>query len=224
MFKDRQEAGRLLAEKLKNFKAGEAVVLGLARGGVVTAAEIAKALKASLDVLVVKKIGAPGNPELAIGAVGPPATPARSAGGRGPKKTVFWNEELCRSFGVDEVYRRKALRVKSSEQKEKEKALRGGRSAVSLKGKIAILVDDGIATGATVEAAITWIRKQKPKNLVLAVPVAPPDTVERFKTKVDDLICLKIEPDFWAVGQFYKEFPQVEDEEVIEILNKQINQ
>lgn len=219
MFKDRQEAGRLLAEKLKNFKAGEAVVLGLARGGVVTAAEIAKALKASLDVLVVKKIGAPGNPELAIGAVGPPATPARSAGGRGPKKTVFWNEELCRSFGVDEVYRRKALWVKSSEQKEKEKALRGGRSVVSLKGKIAILVDDGIATGATVEAAITWIRKQKPKKLVLAVPVAPPDTVEKFKTKVDGLICLQIEPDFWAVGQFYKEFPQVEDEQVIKILN-----
>lgn len=205
VFANRLEAGKLLAEKLKSPKGRETVVLGIARGGVVVAYEVAKKLGAPLDVLVVKKIGAPGNPELAIGAVG-------------PQKTVVWDEELSLRLGVGEDYREYALKQKSAEQKEKEKTLRGQKPLPTLAGKMVILVDDGIATGATTEAAVAWIRNQDPKKIILAVPVAPPDSVEKLRSQVDELICLRIEPDFWAVGQFYQEFPQVEDEEVIELI------
>jgi len=205
MFKNRQEAGRGLVEKLKKFKGPKTLVLGLARGGVVMASEIAKALGASLDVLVVKKIGAPGNEELAIGAVG-------------PDEVVVWDKELCQRLGVDKKVKSEKLKVKSEERQEKERFLRGGKPPSDLVGKTVVLVDDGIATGATAKAAITWIKTQNPEKLILAIPVAPPDSVEKLKPIVDELICLQVEPDFWAVGQFYREFPQVEDEEVIQLL------
>jgi len=195
----------LLAEKLKGFRTGKTVILGLTRGGVMAAHEVARALKVPWDALVVKKIGAPGNEELAIGAVG-------------PDKVVVWDEGLYQRLGVDEENKKRLLTLKSQEREEKEKFFRQGKKALDLKGKTVILVDDGIATGATTEAGIVWIKSQNPQKVILAVPVAPPDAVEKLKPLVDDLICLQVEPDFWAVGQFYDEFSQVSDEEVIKFL------
>lgn len=205
MFKDRREAGQLLSQKLKKLKGEELVALGLTRGGVLVAYEIAQNFKAPLDILVVKKIGSPTNEELAIGAVG-------------PDEVVIWEERLCQQLGVDDKQKRRLLNIKFQEREEKEKFFRQGKKALSLKGKAVILVDDGIATGATTQAAITWIKTQNPQKIILAVPVAPPDAVEKLKPLVDELICLKIEPEFWAVGQFYEEFSQVSDEEVIKLL------
>lgn len=205
VFKDRKEAGRLLATELKNLKVHKAVILGLVRGGVVVAYEMAKALNLPLDVLVVKKIGAPGNEELAIGAVG-------------PDEVVVWDKELCQRLGVDKKVKGEKLKVKSEERQGKESFLRRGKPPSDLLEKTVVLTDDGIATGATAEAAIKWIKTQKPEKIILAIPVAPPEVVRKLKLKVDKLICLKIEPDFWAVGQFYQEFPQVSDQEVAKLL------
>lgn len=204
MFKNRQEAGHLLAERLKKISPAEAVVLGLTRGGVVVAREIAQALKIPLDILVVKKIGAPGQEELAIGAVG-------------PEGVVVWDEELCQRLGVDEKIKKEKLKIKNEEREEAERLLRGKEKPLDLGGKTVILADDGIATGASVEAAVAWIKTQNPQKIILAVPVAPPDAIEKLRPEVDDIICLQVESEFWAVGQFYKEFSQVSDEEVIKI-------
>lgn len=205
MFGDRQEAGWLLAEKLKDSISGETVVLGLTRGGAVVAHEVAKTLGIPWDVLVVKKIGAPENEELAIGAVG-------------PDKVVVWEERLCQTLGVNEEYKKKILATKSAEREEKEKFFRQGRQPLTLAGKTVILVDDGIATGSTTQAAVEWIKTQNPQKITLAVPVAPPDALEKLKPLVDELICLQVESEFWAVGQFYEEFGQISDEEVIKLL------
>ncbi|MDP3998875.1 MAG: phosphoribosyltransferase family protein, partial [bacterium] len=171
MFKNRQEAGQLLAQKLKKFKGQEAVVLGLARGGVVVAKEVANILNAPLDALVVKKIGAPGNPELAIGAVG-------------PKRVTYWDDALCQRLGISEYIRNQELGVRNQEREDREKLLRGKKPYLKLKGKTVVLVDDGIATGATTLAAISWIKSQNPGRVILAVPVAPADTVEKLKPQV----------------------------------------
>lgn len=205
MFRNRQEAGQLLARKFKKLKGQKVVVLGLARGGVVVAKEIANVLNAPLDALVVKKIGSSGNEELALGAVG-------------PERIVIWDEDLCQRVGADEDYKEKALAIKSQEREEKEQFLRQGRKPLDLFKKTVILVDDGIATGATALAAVAWVKSQNPEKIILAVPVAPPDTLEKLRPQVDYLVCLKVEIEFWAVGQFYKEFPQVSDEEVVKLL------
>lgn len=210
MFESREEAGKLLAQNLMGFnKEEETVVLGLARGGMVVAQAIAKVLGIPLDVLVVKKIGAPGNEELAIGAVG-------------PDKTVVWDEELCARLGIEEKVKSEKLKVKSKEREEKEKLLRQDRRPLDLTGKTAILVDDGIATGATAKAAAEWIKTQNPGQIILAVPVMPADTVEKLEVYFDKIVCLKTPEYFISVGQFYRKFSQVSDEEVAEILNKQI--
>lgn len=210
MFESREEAGKLLAQNLVGFnKEGETVVLGLARGGMVVAQAVAKALGAPLDVLVVKKIGAPGNEELGIGAVG-------------PDKTVVWDEELCARLGIEEKVKSEKLKVKSKEREEKEKLLRQDRQPLDLTGKTVILVDDGIATGATAKAAAEWIKTQNPNRIILAVPVMPEDMVEKLELYFDKIVCLKSSEYFISVGQFYREFGQVGDEKVVEILNKQI--
>jgi putative phosphoribosyl transferase len=185
MFKDREEAGR--------------------RGGVVVGKELAKALDCSLDVLVTKKIGAPGNPELAIGAIGPDGT-------------VVLNQDLVPKTGADKEYISKQQKAISEEVKRKMKAFRKGKRRLNLKGKAVILTDDGIATGATVEASIKWIKTQKPKKVILAVPVAAPDSLAKLAPLVDEVVCLDQPYFFAAVGQFYQSFPQTTDEEVIEML------
>lgn len=188
IFTDRATAGQQLAQALTKYKnQPTVVVLGLPRGGVVTAAAIAKALHAPLDVVIIRKLGAPGNEEYALGAL----TEQGTVVGNGAA-TIIDKEKR-------ELHRR-------------IQAYRQGRPALVLRNKTIILVDDGIATGLTMQAAIQSIRQQQPKQLIVAVPVAPPDTVSKLRSQVDELIVLYQPDNFMAVGQFYEKFDQVSDE------------
>lgn len=207
-FQNRQEAGRKLAQALEKYRGQkDLVVIGLPRGGVVLAYEVACYLQAPLDVVSPRKVGAPFNPELAIGAV--------TETGEG-----YFNEELIQSLSVSSEY------IRSESAKEQEKAkrrletLRKGRPPLTLKDKTVILVDDGLATGATMKAAIFAVRKKKAKMIIAAVPVSPPDTALEIQGIADELICLETPWIFQAVGQFYREFDQTEDAEVLKLLSK----
>lgn len=206
MFSSRIEAGKKLAEKLQEYKAPQMLVLGIPRGGVVVAKEISKALGATLDVLTVRKLSAPGNPELAIGALA-------------PDNVSFVEWKFATTLGVDEVYMKREKEVKGGELKKKEKLFRGGKPPLKVRDKTVILIDDGIATGSTVEAAVKWAKKKKAHKVIVAIPVAAPDTVKRIKPEVDALVVLDTPEDFKAVGQFYEDFPQVEDQEVVKLLS-----
>lgn len=196
-----------MAEKLSHLKSKKTVVLGIPRGGVVVAAEVAKKLGAPLDLIVTKKIGAPDQPELAIGAVGPAGT-----------RVI--DEKLARQTGVDDEYLNREGRLKVAEIIRLMKQLRGRKKAISLKGKTAIVVDDGVATGATVEAALRYLAGQKPAKIILAVPVGAPDSLEKLTPLADEAVCLERPPFFAAVGQFYRDFPPVTDEEVRKTLEQ----
>ncbi|MFH1832930.1 MAG: phosphoribosyltransferase family protein [Candidatus Levyibacteriota bacterium] len=208
MFKNREQVGGLLAQKLKSFEGKKDVlVLGIPRGGVVVAKIIAQRLKLILDIIAVKKIGAPSNPELAIGALG-------------PKSMVYLEENLISHLGVS-ISEIKSLKAqKEKERKELEERLRGEKYAIDVKGKTIILVDDGVATGATVKCASIFLKKEKAKKIILAVPVISEETFDEIKTYFDQVIALSIEENFYAVGQFYSDFPQVGDNEVRNILKK----
>jgi putative phosphoribosyl transferase len=185
---------------------GKIVVLAIPRGGVVIGKIISRVLNCPLDVLITRKIGAPGNPELAVGAVGPLGI-----------RIVNW--ELAKKVGADQNYLKAQIENLKKEIKEREEKFRKGKPELKIAGKNVILTDDGIATGATIEAAIAWLKSQKVKRIILAVPVAPSGVIEKLKPLVDELIVLE-EPEFFAaVGQFYREFEQVKDEEVAKILN-----
>ena len=207
IFKNRAEAGKILAEALAYLKDRQnVVVLGIPRGGVVVAAEVSKILKVPLSVVVVRKLGVPGHSELAFGAVD-------------VKDTATLDRDLIRQLRlsrsvIDNVREREWL-----EAKKREKLFRWDRNELDLKGKIILLIDDGLATGATTTAAINYIRKKNPAKLILAVPVAPPETVNKLRLLVDDMTVLQAPPDFTAVGQFYSDFPQVSGEEVINLLS-----
>jgi putative phosphoribosyl transferase len=208
MFQDREEAGKLLAAKLQSFKGVKnLIILAIPRGGVVVGRELAQALNCPLDVLVTKKIGAPGNPELAIGAVGPDGT-------------VVLNQDLALRTRVDKKYLKSQISNLKSEVARRIKDFRGDKPPLKLKNKTVILADDGIATGATIEASIKWIRSQKPKKVILAMPVAAPDSIVKLTSLVNEVICLDQPYFFAAVGQFYQSFPQVSNEEVIALLKK----
>ncbi|HKC15016.1 MAG TPA: phosphoribosyltransferase family protein [Patescibacteria group bacterium] len=205
MFEDRQQAGFLLAQKLEQFAdKKDVLVLGLARGGVVVAKVISTFLNVPFDALVIKKIGLPRNPELAIGAVG-------------PKNTVFWNEELIERLRISKEEKEKLKVLKSVERNVQENALRGNKP-LEISGKTVILVDDGVATGASVLAAWKFLKKEEAKRVILAVPVIASDTLRDIKKYFDMIIALKIKRNFYAVGEFYKNFPQVENEEVVRLL------
>lgn len=206
MFINRQQAGELLAARLKDYQGKkDVVVLGIPRGGVVVAQVVAQALTAPLDVVIVKKIGAPNNPELAIGAVGP--------GG-----VVYWDNKLCRRLGVDGKTKLEARSKKLEELREREKLLRGRKGYKNLANKTVIIVDDGVATGATVMAAAKFVKKMGVKKVMLAVPVIAKDTLAHIKRYFDEVVFLEQPQEFYAVGQFYQDFPQVSDETVVEIL------
>lgn len=205
MFQNREQAGELLVHKLEQYKGSGAVVLGIPRGGVVTALVIASLLNLPLDIIVVKKIGAPDNAELAIGAVG-------------PEGIVYWDEKLCKRLGISHSEKLKVKNEKLQEQREQDKKLRGGKSLINLKNKTVILVDDGVATGATVMVAAIFLKKKNVVKSILAVPVIAKDTLEKIKKYFDEIVFIDSPEEFYAVGQFYKEFPQVEDEEVRRIL------
>lgn len=207
VFEDREEAGVLLYEKLSFFlKEKNTLILAIPRGGVVLGKIVSDRSKVSLDILVVKKIGAPNNQELAIGAV-------TSAG------TVYWDRELIRELGITNREKELLRESKIEELKEREKTLRGNKAQTQIKGKTVILVDDGVATGSTVIAAAKYLRKKQAKKIILAVPVISKETLKTIVDYFDDIIVLSIEKNFQAVGQFYQYFPQVTDEEVIKILN-----
>jgi putative phosphoribosyl transferase len=207
MFQDRADAGRMLASRLMHLQSARPVILGLPRGGVVVAAEVARALQASLGVLMVRKLGAPGQPELAIGAVA-------EAGGQ---PLVWVNHDLVYALGVDEGYLRAEIDYQLREVRERR--MRFGQSqAPELDGRTVVVIDDGIATGATMRAALAALRQAKPARLVLAVPVAPPDTIELLRREVDEIVCLASPANFTAVGRFYRNFEQTRDEEVVALL------
>ena len=206
-FKDQVAAGELLAKELVKYKSQDVViVLAIPRGGVATGYGLAKKLNLPLDVIVTCKIGAPNNPELAIGAVGE------------TEGSLWLNEKLIGELGVSKDFIKKEAKIQKLEIKRREKIYRQGREPLDLKNKTVILVDDGLATGATMMAAIREIRNMKPKKVIVVVPVAPPDTVEELKKEADEVICLQTPKLFFAVGQWYENFRQYSDEEVIKLL------
>ena len=208
-FIDRTDAGRQLAKALARYKIQRPVVLALPRGGVPVAAEVANALDAPLDLILVRKIGVPSQPELAMGAVVDGAEPV-----------VVRNEEVIQLTGVSESDFNAIRDEQLAEIERRRKLYLGDRPHPKLSGRIVIVVDDGIATGATTRAALHAIGKRKPAKLVLAVPVAPTQTLETLRGEVDDLVCLEDFVDFGAIGLFYSDFRQVSDAEVIALLAK----
>ncbi|OFY85195.1 MAG: phosphoribosyltransferase [Bacteroidetes bacterium RIFCSPLOWO2_12_FULL_35_15] len=201
MFENRLDAASKLAEKLSRYKNTDAVVLAIPRGGVTIGKKIADELNIPLEIILSKKIGHPRNPEFAIGSVS--------------ELGMVVNDDLM-NISTDYI-QNEAARLQL-QLKERYKLFMGDRKPSDLKNKIVILVDDGIATGNTILATINMIKKKFPKKLVVAVPVAPPDTARKINKEVDELICLLTPGDFYAVGQFYEDFSQVTDEEVIKML------
>lgn len=206
-FKDREEAGRKLALALARFKEAHPVVLALPRGGVPVAARVAEALGAPLDLVLVRKIGAPFQPELAMGAVVD-----------GPAPLTVRNEDVIAMGGVSREAFAKVLERELKEIERRRARYLGGRPHVTLAGRTVIVVDDGIATGATTRVALQAVRAQRPATLVLAVPVAPTDVLKSLATDTDEIVCLEHHKDFGAIGYFYDDFRQVGDEEVIRLL------
>jgi putative phosphoribosyl transferase len=204
-FESRQQAGKLLAEKLEKHK-GNCVVVAIPRGGVVIGEQIARKFSCPLETIVTRKLGAPGNAELAMGAT-------TSKGG------IFLDRDLVDRLDIHQRYIHDEHKKQLAEARRREKAYATGKQ-VDFKGKNIILVDDGIATGATIEAAIYDLKEYFPKKVIMAVPVAPAETVEKLKNIVDDFVVLSTPESFWAIGEFYVDFPQVSDEEVISILQQ----
>jgi putative phosphoribosyl transferase len=218
MFNNRREAGRRLATRLVETLAlpeagARPVVLALPRGGVPVAAAIAARLAAPLDVVIARKIGAPWQPELAIGAV------AEAGEGEGAGETV-WNRRIIDELGLREENLERWRAEKLQEVRQRAALYRAGRPAVALDGRDVILVDDGIATGATTEAALRALRRLRPRRIILAVPVAPEDTLARLRRLADDVVCLAQPAGFYAIGAYYRDFTQVKDAEVIRYLSQ----
>ena len=206
-FRNRSEAGRQLAVRLKGYKEQQPVILALPRGGVPVGAEVAAALDAPLDLVLVRKIGVPSQPELAMGAVVDGHTPI-----------VIRNEDVIRLAGVDEADFQAVCDEELTEIERRRQRYIGDRERVEVKGRLAIVIDDGIATGATTRAALRATRMREPKKLVLAVPVAPTDTLAAMRHEADEVICLEDYEVFGAIGYFYDDFRQMTDEEVTDIL------
>lgn len=206
--KNREVAGQSLAEALQSYQGRkDLLVLALPRGGVPVAYEVARQLAAPLDLMLVRKLGTPGHKELAMGAIA-------SGGYR------VINDHIVSSMGIsDEAIEREA-EEEQVEMERRETTYRGDRPRPEVKGKQVILVDDGVATGATIRAAIVALRKQDPAGVIVAVPVAPPDTVEKLRQEADEVICPATPEPFNAIGAWYVEFPQVSDSEVQEFLGK----
>jgi len=206
-FRDRREAGRVLAEELASYRDKEGVlVFGLARGGVPIAWEIAAALHAPLDVFLVRKLGVPRWSELAMGALA-------SGGG------VVMNDNVVSSLHITDEQVREVIASETAELSRREQAYRGGRPMADPRGKIVILVDDGIATGASMLAAVRAVRSADPQSIVVAVPVGPQSTCHDLGREADEVVCATMPPGFEAVGQAYDDFHQVSDDEVRELLN-----
>lgn len=210
-FKDRRDAGRQLALRLMGYRNSsnptDVVVLGLPRGGVPVAFEVARALNAHLDVFVVRKIGVPVQPELAMGAI--------ASGG-----VIVKNYEVMRYMHIDERTFERVAETERGELQRREKAYRDGEHPISLSGKTCIIVDDGIATGASMQAAVAAVRAQRPRAIVVATPVAAPNVPLNFSSVADAVVCVHLPGDFSSVGLWYEDFSQTTDEEVKELLKE----
>jgi len=215
MFANKVDAGKQLANTLKNFSdKDELIVLAIPRGGVVVGYEVARALMVPLDIIIPRKIGAPNQPELAIGAVAQDGS-------------VVLNKKVVAQLGVSRIYIEKERRRQQLEIKRRLNKYRGELPFPSLKGRKVIVVDDGIATGATLKAALSFVKKQGVKELIVALPVGPLSSINELKKDVDQVICLLTPEPFYAIGQFYKDFSQTSDEQVINLLDrnrKELNQ
>ncbi len=208
-FRNRAEAGRRLAAALAGYRNEEPTVLALPRGGVPVAAEVAAALKAPLDLLLVRKVGVPFQPELAMGAVVDGAAPI-----------IVRNEDVIAQAGIDEAAFKTVCDAELAEIERRRARYLGDRERAEVAGRTAIVVDDGVATGATTRAALRATRMRHPRQVVLAVPVAPTDSLGELRKEADAVVCLEDHPMFGAIGFFYRDFRQVADEEVIEILRR----
>ncbi len=207
VFADRNDAGRRLAEELLPLAEENPVVVALPRGGVPVAGEIAAALGAPLEILAVRKLGAPGNPEYGVGAVA-------EDGSR------VIDPEAIRQLGIEPERLDAIIAAETSELVRRVAAYRGDRPPLELTGRTVIVVDDGVATGVTDTAALRAVRRQEPERLVLAIPVCPPDSIEFLQAESDDVICLSTPARFFGVGQQYRDFSQVSDQQVVSILEE----
>jgi putative phosphoribosyl transferase len=201
VFRDREDAGKRLSEALAERRLGPCVILGIPRGGVIVAEAVAVGLGEPLDVVVPRKIGAPQNAELAVGAIAP--------------GVQVWDERLIQRLHVPVAYLRARVEEEEAEIARRTERYRGGRPALDLRGTTVVVVDDGLATGATAVAAIRWARARGPRQIVLAVPVAPPETVRRLDAEADATVVLATPADFRAVGEWYERFGQTRDEAVV---------
>lgn len=209
MFRDREDAGRRLAALLSARRYASPIVIALPRGGVPIGLEIARELDAPLDVLLVRKIGAPFQPELGVGAL---------SDGDAPQ--ILLDQERLAQFRIDEADLKDTIRAELAEIKRRERLYRRGRPPAEVLGRTVILVDDGIATGSSARAALRSLRRRGAGRLVLTAPVASPDTVAALAAEADEIVCLVQPRDFRAVGQFYEDFRPVSDEEVVDLLER----
>ncbi len=207
IFKDRTEAGKLLAEKLAGRIGKDGVVLAIPRGGVVVGAELARKLGLKLDLIIPRKIGAPQNPEVALGAIAQDGA-------------AILDHRLIELLGVTDTELKDIMTFELEEIKRRMSLYRGNVNHRNYTGKQLVVVDDGIATGYTMLAALRSARNLRPRELILAIPVAPPETLEILKKEVDHSVCLLTPANFYAVGQFYEKFDQTDDEEVVKILKE----
>jgi putative phosphoribosyl transferase len=208
IFRNRQQAGQILASRLEKYANREdVIVLGIPRGGVPVAFEVAKALNLPLDIFVLRKLGVPGHEELAFGAIG--------SGGVGVA-----NASMVEELGISDLQVAAVIRAERQEVKRREEIYRGDRPPLEVRGRTVILVDDGIATGSSVLAAIHALRQMQPAGIVVGTPVAPPNTVIRLQREVNELVCVEMPESFYGVGQFYVDFSQVSDQEVNGLLDR----
>lgn len=205
ILKDREEAGTLLAKQLEKYRNEDLVVLGMPRGGVVVAYEIAKALHAPLDVIISRKIGCPGQPEFAIGAIA-------------PNEVVIFDEHLLTQLGIDQAELAHYIQAEKKEMERRIRVFRGNKPFPDLKNKTVIIVDDGLATGRSAIAAVRSVKKLSPKKIILAVGACALDSKILLEKEVDEVICLLVPRHFYAVGEWYQDFSQTSDEEVMTLL------
>ncbi len=210
MFSNREEAGKILGAKIKEKGyVKDCIALGIPRGGVIVAKEVAESINCKLDIIIPRKLRAPFNPELAFGAIS-------------SDDSLVIDESLVSLLNISDEYIKQEKQTQLDEIKRRRIKYKKGKPLPDVKGKIVILVDDGIATGATMKAGVISIRKEEPEKVVVAVPVASPQSVEELREMADEVICLYAPAYFAAVGQFYMEFQQTSDDEVIEVLESYV--